>query len=346
MHPSSSRRRIALHLRRFSALVVGLLVPLVCAAPAVEFLLLDSGHWREALLLNGLEQKYPALILTVLPDRSGWIYGQSNANPLELPQSILRALVPPEYLFAELDRSLTAIDNYLNLRSPELESNLDLRPLAERLANGEMKTALADLLDSLPVCDMSFLSDFQSAVPGAAPESLTVCQPPPALRLIYLEAWQAMFTTISRTLPPQVRLLPVRHEPPGLAYATARWLLRVSPLILLVFLLLGIFQHRAAHQFGKWLSTPFLFGGITSLLLILASWSLSGVLLGLPLNILPAKPAYLYAFFQQTLMTIISQSALMAALGASLFCLIGLAVRCFSARRKPTHQLVIDPSGR
>ncbi len=180
-------------------------------------------------------------------------------------ENFFRSLLPQETLKSMGDEILTSTFAYLNLESDSVQ--LSLIPLKANMVSDVGVQAVFTLLKTQPDCTLSQMG--QMTIDLLTKSELQFCNPPAELYPLLTPVVQGQMQITSLAIPDQFTLVSATPEnDPREKLQMARLIMRLSPILPLVFLLLMTFLTvNSLKSWLQWWGIPFiLIGGLTSLM--------------------------------------------------------------------------------
>jgi hypothetical protein len=245
-------------------------------------------------------------------------------------ENFFRDLLPPETLKLMGDQALASILAYLNDESDR--AVLSLAPLKERMVGEPGTQAVINLMRTQPVCTLAEIARITMAVLNS--QELSLCNPPEDMYPLVVPLIQGQLQITSAAIPGEVTL--AHFDPAVTAGADprdrmqlARFLMRFSPLVPLLFLLaMTAFAVRSLGDWLTWWGLPFfIIGFVGALVSLLAAPLISLLLLDFLSALLPSfLPQVLLANGSQLASAIVGQMLQPTALQGILLAVLGLAM--------------------
>jgi hypothetical protein len=218
-----------------------------------------------------------------------------NLQP-ETWERILATVLTPEWIQTQTESAIDQFFAFLESDDGTLSIILPLIELKANLMGETGMHVMMDLMDAQPPCTDKQLDSLLQIPPNdLLPDSFLLCRLPDDLLEEAMPQVEALLQEAIEELPDEViigeDLSGGEHEistaptmeGPDINFRTIRLLMRFSPLLSLIFLLLAtLFGVRSLKDFLLWWGIPFLIAGLTAL--------------GLDLVILPAFDWSLDAF--------------------------------------------------
>jgi hypothetical protein len=348
-------------------LIAGVLMALFLLAamlavgyPAVEYVLFDPGAYQSAFDESGL---YDALtnysvqfVVNQIADvdESG-LAAQIAAQLGSEGQQQLAALILPEgYVRTQIDLLVVQLMAYLNLEHEQLTLFIDLREVRAQLNSDTSQQVVRLLISSWPDCSIDVIAQLAVLVLTQDLANLPLCQPPVELQSPMIDIMGSMIGYAASSLPDQVDiaagidLAGSQTNLLGRIFVVYRWgrlVFRLSPLILVVFLILIVLVViRPLQDLLGWSSAALLQAALMGFFDAILFW-LGGQLLSTYVVQQAAQTGgEISAVFGQVIEIITTQMALWTLAPSVVLMLMGLvtaggaALAVWSKRRK-TAQL-------
>jgi hypothetical protein len=254
-------------------------------------------------------------------------------------EAFFRAMLPGESLKRMGDQVLESVFSYLNGKSSS--AGLSLAPLKATMTSEAGVQAIYTLLNTQPDCTLVQVA--RMTVDLLTQGQIEFCKPPEDLHPLLTPAIQAQLQLTAAVLPDQVTLasaegIPLAEDPRQQLRAL-RFLMRLTPLIPLAFLLLMTFL--AVNSFESWLDwwgTPMLVTGLSAGIMGLSGAPVIGLILQralvrnmpeyLPVILLDYAGELARAMVHQLLKPVMWQGFLLALMGTL------MAVASFFVKRR------------
>lgn len=189
-------------------------------------------------------------------------------------EAFLRSLLPTDTLKAMSDDVLISTFNYLNMRSDSVQ--LNLAPLKASMESETGVQAVISLLGTLPNCTAAQIA--QITVDALTNGTIEFCNPPAEFLPVLTPIIQGQLQVTASAFPDQMTIItaPLQDDP-RLRLQTVRFLMRLSPLLPLVFLLgLTVLGVRSLKGWLNWWGVSLAITGIAALLLSLTGGPIFG----------------------------------------------------------------------
>jgi hypothetical protein len=261
---------------------------------------------------------------------------------------ILTILLPPAELKTMAERTLDQLFAYLNGQTDTVTVALD--KLKGRLAGQAGLDLITQLINSQPPCTVQLLADLAT---GTNNGGLPLCKPPEQVLPILIPLIQSQLNAVVTKLPDQVTILkaptagtlPRGSGPFGAdlisTLRSVRWILRLSPLVPLGFLLLvTIFAVRSFKSWLRWWGIPIFISGVLALplaLLALPGLNMAWTLFIVP-RIPPIFPAEVAAIGLELVRSIVHSISTSLIIQSIILFVIGLAAWIGSSFVKTKNQ--------
>jgi hypothetical protein len=210
--------------------------------------------------------------------------------------SILRTLLPADWLQAQVESALRQGFDILNTPAAPLSIRIDMRDFKKRLTGPAGTDALMQIIRALPPCDPGYLPD------PSKPETFLECRPPDEMMPVIEPQIAPALAEASTEIPDQVDILePLRSSGafafeqynlpvgPRQLLQIGRWIVRLSPILCLgILVVLTLLVVRSWRGFLRWWGVPILAAGAAVLLTAVAIWLGLDVLISLGRENLPA----------------------------------------------------------
>jgi len=235
--------------------------------------------YKNALVEQNIYARLPEIVAIAISSQSG--AGGNGAG--EAPsftlltaadwQAIVATLLPPGDLQTMTESTLNQLFAYLDGKTEAVTVPLD--KLKERLAGPAGTDLILQLINSRPACSEQELLQLLN---GTDHSSLILCKPPDLVVSLVVPLFQELLVTVTAELPDQVTIIkpqpagapPLGTGPFGADPITTirivRLIMRLSPLLSLVFLLLvTLFTVRSFKSLMHWWGIPIFVSGAMAL---------------------------------------------------------------------------------
>jgi hypothetical protein len=210
--------------------------------------------------------------------------------------SILRTLLPAEWLQGQVENALHQAFTILDTPGAPLSITIDMREFKTRMAGPPGMTALKEIIRALPPCDPDFVPDTSTS------EGMLQCKPPEAVLSVMEPEMAKALEEAAAEIPDELDLLESYRMSGALNVETldlpvgprqllqaGRWIARLSPILCIVILILvTLLVVRSWRGFLRWWGVPILAAGICVVLTAIAIWLGLDVLISLGRENLPA----------------------------------------------------------
>jgi hypothetical protein len=282
---------------------------------SIDRRLLNASIYKSALVQQQIYNRLPAAIAQQLAMATKAESGNngtgspSSGTPAILQNlsadnwdSIVTSLAPPDILRSEVEGLIDQFFAYLNGEQDTV--NLDLTPVKNRLVGSAGQDALLSLIHAQPACTLQQIAQYlASALSG---QGLSICRPPDSLLTQAQPILQAALRQLAGQLPDSILLIPATStqgstsgsspaQTLATAFHNARLIMRLSPDLPLVFLLLiSLLAVRSPKNWLRWWGIPLCVTGLVGAIVVLfLSSSFEGIwnnniTTGLPSSLAPA----------------------------------------------------------
>ncbi|MBN2084907.1 MAG: hypothetical protein JW748_06740 [Anaerolineales bacterium] len=279
--------------------------PLQYAGPEAQSCSMEAlGDQAFRDILGGLRAPSPQEISAMEACGVGGGDGGADGAPeffkvLSIDQwgSILRALLPADWLQAQVESVLHQTFTILDTPGAPLAITIDMRDFKKRLTGPAGTEAILQIIQALPACAADYFPDLSD------PSSMLECRPPDEMMVFVEPGIAPALAEAAKTIPDQLDLLePVRAsgalnlEQAGLPIGPrqilqiGRRIVRLSPIVCVVILfLVTLLVVRSWRGFLRWWGLPILAAGICVLLTALVIWVGLDVAISLGRENLPAS---------------------------------------------------------
>lgn len=190
-------------------------------------------------------------------------------------EEILTALVPPEWVDAQMDNLIRSFFTWIDSEQPAPRVAVDLTPLKEGLLRGGLRRILDTLIDSWPSCTTDEIEIMSQELRRTGEIPIEVCEPPEPYRSQVLDYAVAELGNLIRGQPAKLPILDSLDAPPAEVAAFKEqlqflrsvmmwgWFLPASLLGVIMILII-----RSMRDIGQWWGIPLLIGGLLSIVVI------------------------------------------------------------------------------
>jgi len=278
--------------------------PLQYAGPEAQSCAMEElGQQAFPDILGGLRPPTPQEIAVMTHCGVGPQEGGEGGPPeffkvLTIDQwgSILRTLLPADWLQGQVESVLQQAFNILDTPGAPLALTIDMRDFKKRLTGPAGTDAVMQIIQSLPPCTADFLPDFSN------PSSMLECRPPDEMMPFLEPAVAPALEEAAKDIPDQLDLLEQTRnsgaltlEQSGLPIGprqilqAGRVIVRLSPILCIgILILVTLLVVRSWRGFLRWWGIPILAAGIGVLLTAIAIWIGLDVVISLGRENLPA----------------------------------------------------------
>jgi hypothetical protein len=192
-------------------------------------------------------------------------------------KAFFRTMLPPETLKVMGDDILNSSFAYLNMQTNSVQ--LSLIPLKSSMVSDTGVQAVFSLLNSQPDCTLGQIA--QMAIDLLTKSEMQFCKPPSELIPMLTPAIQEQMQVATLAVPDQITLISAPTEnDPRVKLATARMVMRLSPIFPLGFLLLmTIFTVNSLKGWLSWWGIPLSITGVLASLMSLGGAPIFGAIL-------------------------------------------------------------------
>ena len=245
--------------------------------------------YQQAFVREDFYNKLPAVLAEAITTTNS---GQSRFPTVlqdmsrEAWEKFLRTLLPRDTAQRMGDDILNSTFAYLNMQTDSVQ--LSLVPLKESLSSETGVQAAFTLLDALPDCTLQQMGQITLSL--LTNNEFQLCKPPEDLYPLLTPLVQGQMQATARVIPDQITIFKAPPEnDPRIKLQNMRFMMRLSPLIPMVFLLLmTLCVVNSLESWLWWWGIPFFITGILAILLGLSGAPLFGsVLQGFLLNRIP-----------------------------------------------------------
>jgi hypothetical protein len=259
--------------------ISGILVLLVFNIEAQAF---SSRPYKQAFEEQRLYDRMPGILATAL---TGYVAENAGALPFlqiltaEDWQNNIALLLPSEELRALANGALDSTFDYLNNRTNSVV--ISLVPVRTQLAGEPGVQLVLEILRRQPACTPEQLTQMAMGLFGG---QIALCNPPEQAIGLMLPFIQTQVQSMTALFPNELTLispaLAGTPADPRQQLNTLRSLLRLTPLIPLIFLLgIAVFAARNLVAWLTWWGWPLMFlGGISALIGLAGSPVIGGIL--------------------------------------------------------------------
>jgi hypothetical protein len=249
--------------------------------------------------------------------------------------SILRALVPADWLQSQVESVLTQSFQILEKPGAPLSLTIDMRELKNRLTGPAGTDAVLQIIQTLPDCTSGNLPDVTN------PSQLLQCKPPDALQGLLKPLIAKALTDATAEIPDQLDVVKQLRDSgalnvealglplgPRQLLQVGRWVVRLSPILCIAILLIvSLLVVRSWKGFLRWWGYPLLTAGVAVLLTAIVLWVGLDVLVSLGRENLPASVSIdVYDTISGILVYILHRYSLVTGAEGIILGLIGLGL--------------------
>lgn len=278
--------------------------PLQFAGPESQSCSIDAlGEQAFRDVLGGLRAPTPAEIAAMTecgvgPSESGEGGAPEFFQVLTIDQwgSILRTLLPADWLQGQVESVLTQAFTILDTPGAPFSITIDMRDFKKRLTGPAGTDALMQIIQALPPCDPDYVPDVSK------PETMLDCRPSDETMAVIEPQIAPALGEAAKGIPDQLDLLEQARASgalnldqyglpvgPRQLLQIGRWIVRLSPILCIVILILvTLLVVRSWRGFLRWWGLPILAAGICVVLTAIAIWLGLDVLISLGRENLPA----------------------------------------------------------
>jgi hypothetical protein len=210
--------------------------------------------------------------------------------------SLLRALLPPEWLQSQVESVLSQGFRILEKPGAPLSVTIDMREFKSRLTGPSGTDAVMQIIQSLPDCPAGRTPD------ASNPSQLLDCKPPDADMAQLKPQISKALTDATADIPDQMDVVKQLRDSgalnvealglpvgPRQLLQVGRWVVRLSPVLCIAILLIvTLLVVRSWKGFLRWWGYPLLAAGVAVLLTAVVLWVGLDVLVSLGRENLPA----------------------------------------------------------
>lgn len=252
------------------------------AVPALIFFNFDqraftAETYQKAFANEGFYNELPVLLAQVMTststDQSQFPLVMRGMNTQSW-EAFFRRLLPQETLKLMGDDILNSTFAYFNMQTNTVQ--ISLAPLKASMVSDSGIQAVFTLLDTQPDC--TFTQIAQMAIDLLAKNEMQFCKPPVELYPMLTPVIQGQMQVATLAIPDQFIIFsaPLENDPRE-KLQTARMVMRLSPMLPLIFLLmLTILAVNSLKSWLNWWGIPFLITGVIASLMGLISAPIFG----------------------------------------------------------------------
>jgi len=211
--------------------------------------------------------------------------------------SILRTLLPPEWLKSQVESVLVQGFKILEKPGAPLSLTIDMREFKSRLTGPPGTDAVLQIIQALPSCPPGYSPDANN------PSQLLDCRPPDSDMAQLKTQISKALGDATADIPDQLDILKQLRDSGGLNVEAlglpigprqllqiGRWVVRLSPILCVAILLIvTLLVVRSWKGFLRWWGYPILIAGIAVLLTAIVLWIGLDLLISLGRENLPAS---------------------------------------------------------
>ena len=261
-------------------------------------------------------------------------------------EEFFRALLPADILQTMGDEALNSTFAYLNFETDSAQ--LSLAPLKTGMAGDAGVQAIFTILSTQPECSLNQIAQMTLGILSGG--EVEFCNPPADLHPALTPIIQSQLQVAAAAIPNEITIIsaPPQNDPRQ-RLKSARFFMRLSPILPLVFLLgLTLLVVRSLKNWLSWWGVPFFITGTIVFLMGLIGAPLFGALLQrILVNRMPAYLPVIFldygadlasAMLKALLAPILWQGLLLALLG------LGMAIGSYSVKeQKYVSQTIPSP---
>ncbi len=246
-----------------------LMTALILYVQTLEWVIFRPGIYKEALTQVHFYQRFPALIEDTF-SRTMATLNPTGTGPTETtnylqylkPQdyeTIVVELFPPDWLKTQTEQIIDHLFTYINTPDATMSIDLPMIDVKNRLMGDQGRAIIQLVIQSWPDCTLTQLLELATAEYVGNFQPLPVCRPTQAFMPLITPLAQSMIQNLATKLPDQIDLTQdfdqgnlAGYPPPDLAppgttgpnfrlgtgYWIVRWVMRLSPILVLVMLVL------------------------------------------------------------------------------------------------------------
>ena len=270
--------------------------------------------------------------------------------------SLLRTLLPPEWLQSQVESVLTQIFRILEQPGAPLSLTIDMREFKSRLTGPAGTDAVFQIIQTLPACPAGYLPS------SSDPSQLLQCKPSDEILTTFKPQISKALADATADIPDQVDILKqlrdtgaLNLEATGLPVGprqllqVGRWVVRLSPILCVAILLIvTLLVVRSWKGFLRWWGYPLLAAGIAVLATAIVLWVGLDVLVSLGRENLPATVSIdVYDTVAGILVYITHRYSLVTGVEGIILGLVGLGLvvgSFFVGRGKPAPRSAAPPA--
>lgn len=329
-------------------------IPSVFTIPS-ELFLFRSDPYKQAMRSQQFYQSFPGWMaeLVVEGDLQGMEEMPAALQNLQYEEyeRMLSAVLPPQWVAGEIDAVIDEFWAFMNFETTNLELVIDLAEPKSLLTGPGSDVVVQTIMNTWPECTPNELQGILQDMEDGTAGSMPLCRPPLEYRPAFVETVRSGLLIFSAMLPDRISLVELLEiveetgEMRGLRFAelfstyrTLRGVMRVSPLILaLTMLLIGlaaIGQPRALLT--SW-GGPLLIGGIVGMVIAVAL-GLAGNLIAESVvrELTITRPAGMYQALVGVVRSVSNRFTLYTSLSGLVIAVIGAGMFLFG-RFYPGH---------
>ncbi|HSV85776.1 MAG TPA: hypothetical protein VLH85_04320 [Levilinea sp.] len=331
-------------------LAVGLMfstIPAVFTIPA-EALLFQPQPYRQAMRSYKFSQSFPGWMAELVVE--GDLQGMEGMPPAlqklqyEEYVQMLQAVLPAEWVEAEIDALIDEFWAYINFRTDSLVLDIELDEPRSRLVGPGSEVVVQTIMNTWPICTPGELEGILVNMQIDAAGAMPLCRPPTEYQPAFVDTIRSGLVIFSSMLPDRISLVELFEiveesgEMRGMHvadlydnYRVLRGMMRVSPFLMIVsILLIGLVANRRPRaMFTAW-GGPLLIGGMVGMI-IAVGLGLAGNLIAESLvrQLAVTRPAGMYQVLVAVVRGVSNQFTLYTSLSGLVVAVIGAGLFLF-----------------
>jgi hypothetical protein len=337
-------------------------IPSVFTIPS-EAYLFRPDPYQQAIRNQQFFQSFPGWMAELVVE--GDLQGMEDMPPAlqnlqyEEYEQMLRAVLPPQWLAAEIDAVIEEFWEYMNFQTNQLSLVINLDEPKNRLVGPGSDVVVQTIMNTWPECTPTELQGILQDMETGAAGSMPLCRPPLEYRPAFVETVRSGLQIFSTMLPDRISLVELLEiveetgEVRGLrfsdlfdTYRTLRGVMRISPLIMAVLMLLiGLFAIGRPRAFLTGWGGPLLIGGIVGMVI--------AVVLGLAGNLIAeslvreltvTRPAGMFQALVAAVRSVVNRFTLYTSLSGLIAAVVGAGMflfgRFYPGRHEEEEQMI------
>jgi hypothetical protein len=262
-------------------------IPSVFTIPS-EVFLFQAESYKEAMRSQRFYQNFPGWMaeLVVEGDLEGMQEMPAALQNLQYEEyeRMLRAVLPPEWVAAEIEAVIDEFWAYMNFQTTALDMTIELDEPKERLTGPGSDVVIQTIMNTWPECTSTELQGILQDMEVGAAGSMPLCRPPLEYRPAFVETVRSGLLIFSVMLPDRVsfvQLLEIvepneqrrgeRVAQTFQTYRTLRGVMRTAPLLMAItMLLIGAAAFRRPRSFLTGWGGPLMIGGVIGMVIAVA----------------------------------------------------------------------------